>query len=205
MAMKMAPTNYKGAVDFLNKTLTSLGVTLPKAMVDRSGLTHTAGVVQTAHENENKLLSGISSRRAAKQELAQLKAEQAGETAEMTALDKQLKIRDLLKKVETDPKARAELVSLYKTEYDKAATEYRTLLNVKVNPDDKDVLAAQKRMKEAQSNYERVVLSEKLQPAAAPKEHSENWKAAKKAIDEGKDRDVIIKRMQEQNEDIEGL
>lgn len=42
MAMKMAPTNYKGAVEFLNKTLTSLGVEVPKASLERNGLTQTA-------------------------------------------------------------------------------------------------------------------------------------------------------------------
>ena len=38
MALKMAPTNYKGAVEFLNKTLTSLGVEVPKASLEKNGL-----------------------------------------------------------------------------------------------------------------------------------------------------------------------
>ena len=63
MALKMAPTNYKGATEFLNKTLASMGVEMPRASLQRNGLTQTVGSFGQALDRAGttaKQISGVT-------------------------------------------------------------------------------------------------------------------------------------------------
>jgi hypothetical protein len=63
MALKMAPTNYKGATEFLNKTLASMGVQVPRASLERNGLTQTVGSFGQALDNAGekaKQIAGVT-------------------------------------------------------------------------------------------------------------------------------------------------
>ena len=88
IALKMAPTNMRGAEEFLNKTLRGLGAELPAQMVSTSGITNTAGVINQLNANTEKNLSAIQQKtgpsrvEALRKQLAETKGIQAGLAAE---------------------------------------------------------------------------------------------------------------------------
>jgi hypothetical protein len=93
LALKMAPTNLRGAEDFLNKTFASKGMSMPQAMLKTSGVMHTIGTVNGAldkADNITKQLAeslgyqGVTSRKDLE---ARIAAQGAG-TAAQTAAEK---------------------------------------------------------------------------------------------------------------------
>jgi hypothetical protein len=89
MALKMAPTNYKGATQFLNKTLASMGVDVPRASIERNGLTQTVGTYGQALDKAGNTAKAISARtgfRMSPQEQIALTQEEARREAEKKAL-----------------------------------------------------------------------------------------------------------------------
>lgn len=60
LALKMAPTNLRGAEDFLNKTFASKGMTMPQAMLKTSGVMHTIGTVNGALTKADEITKKIA-------------------------------------------------------------------------------------------------------------------------------------------------
>ena len=60
LALKMAPTNLRGAEDFLNKTFASKGMTMPQAMLKTSGVMHTIGTVNGALDKADNITKQIA-------------------------------------------------------------------------------------------------------------------------------------------------
>ena len=60
LALKMAPTNLRGAEDFLNKTFASKGMTMPQAMLKTSGVMHTIGTVNGALDRADDITKQIA-------------------------------------------------------------------------------------------------------------------------------------------------
>ena len=60
LALKMAPTNLRGAEEFLNKTFASKGMSVPQAMLKSSGVMHTIDVVGGALDKANTTSNQIA-------------------------------------------------------------------------------------------------------------------------------------------------
>ena len=60
LALKMAPSNLRGAEDFLNKTFASKGMTMPQAMLKTSGVMHTIGTVNGALDRADDITKKIA-------------------------------------------------------------------------------------------------------------------------------------------------
>ena len=89
MALKMAPTNYKGATEFLNKTLAGMGVEVPRASLQRNGLTQTAASFGQALDKAGTTAKAIGAKTGYKmspQEQIALSQEEARREAERKAL-----------------------------------------------------------------------------------------------------------------------
>jgi hypothetical protein len=91
LALKMAPTNLRGAEDFLNKTFASKGMTMPQAMLKTSGVMHTIGTVNGALDRADDITKqiadslgykGVTSRKDLE---ARIAAQAAGTTAQSAA------------------------------------------------------------------------------------------------------------------------
>ena len=91
LALKMAPTNLRGAEDFLNKIFASKGMTMPQAMLKTSGVMHTIGTVNGALDRADDITKkiadslgykGVTSRKDLE---ARIAAQVAGTTAQSAA------------------------------------------------------------------------------------------------------------------------
>ena len=91
LALKMAPTNLRGAEDFLNKTFASKGMTMPQAMLKTSGVMHTIGTVNGALDKADNMTKqiaeslgypGVTSRKDLE---ARIEAQAAGTAAQSAA------------------------------------------------------------------------------------------------------------------------
>ena len=100
LALKMAPTNLRGAEDFLNKTFASKGMTMPQAMLKTSGVMHTIGTVNGALDRADDITKqiadslgykGVTSRKDLEARIAAQAAGTAAQSAtEKTAREKLL-------------------------------------------------------------------------------------------------------------------
>ena len=60
LALKMAPTNLRGAEEFMNKVFMSKGMNIPHEMMKTSGFTHTAGVMLGAIDKADNITKQIA-------------------------------------------------------------------------------------------------------------------------------------------------
>jgi hypothetical protein len=110
LALKMAPTNLRGAEDFLNKTFASKGMTMPQAMLKTSGVMHTIGTVNGALDRADDITKqiadslgykGVTSRKDLE---ARIAAQAAGTTAQSAAEEAALKKRKELATTQLEEK-----------------------------------------------------------------------------------------------------
>ena len=99
LALKMAPTNLRGAEEFMSKVFMSKGMNIPHEMIKTSGFTHTAGVRLGAvdrADNITKLIAdslgfkGVTSRKDLE---ARIQAQTAGTASQAAAEEAALKKR----------------------------------------------------------------------------------------------------------------
>jgi hypothetical protein len=110
LALKMAPTNLRGAEDFLNKTFASKGMTMPQAMLKTSGVMHTIGTVNGALDKADNITKqiaeslgykGVTSRKDLE---ARIAAQAAGTAAQSAAEEAALKKRKELATTQLEEK-----------------------------------------------------------------------------------------------------
>ena len=110
LALKMAPTNLRGAEDFLNKTFASKGMTMPQAMLKTSGVMHTIGTVNGALDKADDITKqiadslgykGVTSRKDLE---ARIAAQTAGTAAQAAAEEAALKKRKELATTQLEEK-----------------------------------------------------------------------------------------------------
>jgi hypothetical protein len=92
LALKMAPTNLRGAEEFMSKVFMSKGMNIPHEMMKTSGFTHTAGVMLGAIDKADNITKqiadslgykGVTSRKDLE---ARIAAQAAGTAAQTTSM-----------------------------------------------------------------------------------------------------------------------
>ena len=153
LALKMAPTNLRGAEEFLNKTFASKGMSVPQAMLKSSGVMHTIDVVGGALDKANTTSNQIAKTigPAERIAIAQYGAEQTAQSEAQKAARQKLLDESLIAEREaTRSKTEAETQSKKDAAVRKGLSEqeYNTALALSKNPEnitteqERDLVAA---------------------------------------------------------------